>query len=365
MGFEPALHHARPSREAAVNGSQPPEDALVGASDALKYVIHRVAQVAPTNATVLLLGETGTGKEVVARAIHQRSARRHRSFVVVDSGALPPSLIESELFGRERGAFTGAHTSQAGRFELAAGGTVFLDEIGELPLELQPKLLRVLQEGEVERLGSTRKAHVDVRIIAATNRNLSEEVRRGRFRRDLYYRLNVFPITLPALRDRREDLPDLVRYLAERLGRHLGCPIDRITPGTWAALERYDWPGNIRELENVIQQALILSRNGILDLADYVGDPSLAAPAARARDGSRALIDVERDHITLVLESTGWRIEGASGAAQILQLRPSTLRTRMRKLGIVRPSRSGGSAGKGAVVVFDGIDRRTDPSPLP
>jgi formate hydrogenlyase transcriptional activator len=313
-----------------------PDHAIVGASDSLRYVMHRVAQVAPTNAGVLLLGETGTGKELVARAIHQRSPRLHRSFVVVDCGAMPPSLIESELFGRERGAFTGAHTSQAGRFELASGGTVFLDEVGELPLELQPRLLRVLQEGQVERLGGARPTRVDVRVIAATNRDLADEVRRGRFRRDLFYRLNVFPITLPTLRERREDLPALVRYLSDRLGRSLGKSIDRISPGTLEALQRYDWPGNVRELENVLQQGIILARDSTLDLADFVGDPIGAAwppPAARS------LVAVERDYIQQVLNQVAWRIEGAAGAASILGLRPSTLRTRMRKLGIFRPAK--------------------------
>jgi transcriptional regulator with GAF, ATPase, and Fis domain len=317
---------------------------IVGTSDALKYVMHRVEQVAPTHATVLLLGETGTGKELLARAIHQRSPRRHRSFVVVDCGALPATLIESELFGRERGAFTGAHTAQAGRFEVASGGTMFLDEIGELPLELQPKLLRVLQQGEVERLGGTKAARVDVRVIAATNRNLAEEVRNGRFRRDLFYRLNVFPITLPTLRQRREDLPDLVRYLSDRLGRELGRPIDRIAHGSLQALERYDWPGNIRELENVLQEAIILSRDGVLDLSGFAGEPIDALdPPARPVDRVRPLVDAERDHMRLVLEYAGWRIEGRSGAAHLLGLQPSTLRAKMRKLGIFRPAQ--GSAG--------------------
>jgi formate hydrogenlyase transcriptional activator len=314
-----------------------PDQSLVGASDALRYVMYRVEQVAPTSASVLLLGETGTGKELVARAIHQRSPRRHRSFVVVDCGALAPTLIESELFGRERGAFTGAHTSQAGRFEMANGGTIFLDEIGELPLDLQPKLLRVLQEGQVERLGGTHMAHVDVRVVAATNRTLADEVRAGRFRRDLFYRLNVFPITMPALRERREDLPTLVRHLTDRLGRTLGKPIERITPGTMPALEQYDWPGNIRELENVLQQGIILAHDGTLDLADFAGETTSAAPPVR--DSSRSLADVERQHIQQVLEHLSWRIEGATGAAQTLGLRPSTLRTRMRRLGISRPAR--------------------------
>jgi formate hydrogenlyase transcriptional activator len=219
--------------------------------------MRRVEQVAATRATVLLLGETGTGKELVARAIHQQSRRRYKRFVVVDCGALPPSLIESQLFGRERGAFTGAYASQAGRFELADGGTIFLDEIGELPRDLQPKLLRVLQEGQLERLGSTRTVNIDVRVIAATNRDLLDDVRRGRFRQDLFYRLDVFPIVLPALRERRDDLPALARHFCARLGHELGKPITRISPGTLQALEQYDWPGNVRQFENVIQQGVI------------------------------------------------------------------------------------------------------------
>ena len=315
-----------------------PDLTIVGASDPMRYVMRRIEQVAPTNATVLLLGETGTGKELVARAIHQHSPRRHRSFIVVDCGALPATLIESELFGRERGAFTGAHTAQAGRFELANGGTVFLDEIGDLPLELQPKILRVLQEGQVERLGANRTTRVDVRVVTATNRNLAEDVRCGRFRRDLFYRLNVFPITLPTLRERRDDLPALVKYLVDRLGRELGRPAAHITPGTYQALERYDWPGNIRELENVLQQAIIVSHDGVLDLSSFVGESMQVETSARTPpSGSRSLVDVERDHIQLVLENVGWRIEGVAGAAQVLGLRPSTLRTRMRKLGIQRP----------------------------
>ena len=316
-----------------------PDNPIVGTSDALKYVMYRVDQVASTHTAVLLLGETGTGKELVARAIHQRSPRRNRNFVVVDCGALPGSLIESELFGRERGAFTGALTAQAGRFELANGGTVFLDEIGELPLELQPKLLRVLQEGQVDRLGSTRPTRIDVRIVAATNRNLLEDVRRGRFRRDLFYRLNVFPITMPALRDRREDLPALVRHLCDRLGREMEKPIERIAPGTLEALERHDWPGNIRELENVIQRALVIAREGTLDLTGFIGEPLDIEEVPRQSGRLRPLVDVEGDYIRQVLQGAGWRIEGAAGAAQILGLRPSTLRARMNKLGIQRPAK--------------------------
>jgi formate hydrogenlyase transcriptional activator len=341
----PVVEHRETGAEARVRRqvftASSRDHQLVGDSDALRYVLYRVEQVAPTNATVLLLGETGTGKELVARAIHERSPRRHRNLVIVNCSALPATLIESELFGRERGAFTGAHTAQAGRFELANGGTLFLDEIGELPLELQPKLLRVLQEGKVERLGATRVTSVDVRVIAATNRNLAEEVRRGTFRRDLFYRLNVFPITLPALRERRDDVAALVRHLVDRLARQLGKTVPRVTADTIRALERHDWPGNIRELENVLQQAIILSKEGILELPGLA--PQLPAdaeplPEAEAED-SNTLITVERDHISRVLDTTAWRIEGISGAARILGLRPSTLRSRMRKLGILRPVR--------------------------
>jgi len=315
------------------------ERTIVGNSHVLKYVMYRVEQVAATSATVLLLGETGTGKELIARAIHNQSPRRNKKFVVVNCGALPPSLIESELFGRERGAFTGAHTSQAGLFEVANGGTVFLDEIGELPLDLQPKLLRVLQEGQIERLGSARTVNVDVRVIAATNKDLVDGVRNGTFRQDLFYRLNVFPITLPGLRDRREDLPALLRHFCDRLGRQIGKPVDRISPGTLEALQQYDWPGNIREFENVIQQAVILSRDGVLDLANFSG-VSVRPVVPSYPDQLEKLVDVQRAHILRVLESTNWRIEGTTGAAKILGLCASTLRTRMRKLGIRRPVQS-------------------------
>jgi len=314
-----------------------PAAGMVGTSRAWQSVMQRVDQVASTNATVLLLGETGTGKELLARAIHERSARRARNLVVVDCGALPPTLIESELFGRERGAFTGAHVSQAGRFEIANGGTVFLDEIGELPLELQPKLLRVLQEGQVERLGAVRTTHVDLRIVAATNRPLAEEVRQKRFRPDLFYRLNVFPITVPPLRDRRDDLPALVDHLTGRLAREIGRPIQRMAPGSLEALARYHWPGNIRELENALRQAIIVSRTGLLDLHGFVGE-SLDTPGSTSSIAGcvRPLADAERDHLTFVLKHAAWRIEGFGGAAQLLGLKPSTLRSRMRKLGIVR-----------------------------
>jgi transcriptional regulator with GAF, ATPase, and Fis domain len=306
---------------------------IIGESDAMRYVMSRIDQVASTDATVLLHGETGTGKELLARAIHKRSTRRDRPFVVVNCAAMPAALIESELFGRERGAFTGAHATQIGRFELANRGTIFLDEIGELPLEVQPKLLRVLQEGQLERLGNPRTVDVDVRVVAATNRDLAEEVREARFRPDLFYRLNVFPITLPSLKQRREDIPALVRYLVDRLGRTLRRRIESIPDEVLVALQSYDWPGNVRELENVLQRAMIVSRDGVLTVGD-AWVPTLEDPGAGT---SVTLTEVERRHIVRVLSGVRWRIEGSGGAAQMLGLKPSTLRSRMLKLGIARP----------------------------
>lgn len=307
-------------------------DSLVGESEALRYVMLRAEQVAPTTATVLLLGETGTGKELVARAIHRMSPRRGRPLVVVNCAALPANLVESELFGRERGAFTGAQTTQIGRFELANRGTIFLDEISELPLDLQPKLLRVLQEGRLERLGSPRTVEVDVRVIAASNTDLSEARRLGRFRRDLYYRLNVFPITIPALRSRPEDIPPLVHHIVERLARALSKRIDVIPPHVMRMLEGYDWPGNVRELENVLLRAIILSPGTVLALGE-----AWIRPAEAPELGSITLEEMQRHHIRSILHATGWRIEGRGGAAYLLGLKPSTLRSRMLKLGIVRP----------------------------
>ena len=309
------------------------DDEIVGNSDALRYVMYRVEQVAGTEASVLLLGETGTGKELVAQAIHRRSRRRARAMVTVNCATLPGNLIESELFGRERGAFTGAHATQIGRFELANKGTIFLDEIGELPLELQPKLLRVLQEGQLERLGSPRRIDLDVRVIAATNRDLAEEVRQGRFRQDLYYRLNVFPMTLPSLRDRTGDMPALVEHLVRRLARALRKRIDTIPPSVIRMLESHDWPGNIRELENVLQRAIILSPTPTLAL----GEAWMPASQQAAAPAGVTLAEIELRHIRSILEGAGWRIEGAGGAARLLGLKPSTLRSRMLKLGIVRP----------------------------
>jgi transcriptional regulator with GAF, ATPase, and Fis domain len=299
----------------------------------------RVEQVAETQATVLLLGETGTGKELVARAIHRRSTRRHNRFVALNCSALPATLIESELFGRERGAFTGASMSQAGRFELAHRGTLFLDEAGDLPLELQPKLLRVLQEGQLDRLGSTHTTTVDVRVIAATNRDLLNDVRNDRFRRDLYYRLNVFPITLPALRERAEDIPLLAQYFLEKFSRQLRKPVEPISKSVMRVLQDHHWPGNIRELENVIQRAIILSSGGSISTND-VCLSTLTDPvgAMTPPTGETTLQSVERDHILRILASTSWRIEGPRGAARALGLKPSTLRSRLQKLSIRRAS---------------------------
>jgi transcriptional regulator with GAF, ATPase, and Fis domain len=337
----PTVHEQEAAARRVTNGNEnsfdrpgvmPLEETLVGESAAWRYVVFRLEQVAATHASVLLLGETGTGKELVARAIHRRSARSSGKFVALNCAALPATLVESELFGRERGAFTGAHSSQAGRFEVAHRGTLFLDEVGDLPIELQPKLLRVLQEGQLERLGSTRTVDVDVRVIAATNRDLTEEVRQNRFRDDLYYRLNVFPITLPSLRERREDIPLLAQHLANRFARALPKTIKPIPDSVARALQQYDWPGNIRELENVIQRAIILSPDGVISMNDI----SLSAARAPTATVGTTLEEIERNHIQRMLNTTLWRIEGRRGAAELLGLKPSTLRSRLRKLGIRR-----------------------------
>jgi transcriptional regulator with GAF, ATPase, and Fis domain len=306
---------------------------LVGDSAAFLLMRARLEQVAATDATVLLLGETGTGKTVAASLIHSLSARRRCRFVAVDCTALPATLIESELFGRERGAFTDAHTAQPGRFELANGGTVFLDEVGELPLQAQVKLLRVLQYREFERLGSPRTIHVDVRVVAATNRDLMADVRAGRFRRDLYYRLSVFPVTVPPLRQRRGDIPALAGLALDRLSRRHRRETPDLPKELLDNLVAYDWPGNVRELENVLERALIMSAGGTLRLAAPLVDQLETAAAAGS---PQEFTDVQRTHILQVLESRRWRVEGSNGAAAALGLRPSTLRSRMRKLGISR-----------------------------
>jgi formate hydrogenlyase transcriptional activator len=307
---------------------------IIGRSRVLERVFFQVEQVAPQDATVLLLGETGTGKGVVARAIHNRSARRDRPLVTVDCTALPANLIESELFGREKGAFTGADARQMGRFELADGGTMFLDEIGEMPLELQTKLLRVIQDGEFERLGSPRTIKVDVRIIAATNRNLQEEIGKGRFRQDLFYRLNVFPIAIPPLRQRKEDIPLLVNFFVAKFNKKIGRVFETVEKETLKILQEYDWPGNVRELENVIERAVISSQGASLRVLDRFETSRLAGD--EVGQDVKALGELERDYIIQVLQKTSWRIEGKAGAAIIVGLNPSTLRGRMRKHGIHR-----------------------------
>jgi DNA-binding NtrC family response regulator len=307
---------------------------IIGRSKALEGVFFKVEQVAPQDTTVLLLGETGTGKGVVARAIHNRSARRDRPLVTVDCTALPASLIESELFGREKGAYTGSDARQMGRFELADGGTIFLDEIGEMPLELQTKLLRVIQDGEFERLGSPRTIKVNVRIIAATNRNLQDEIGKGRFRQDLFYRLSVFPITVPSLRQRKDDIPLLVKFFVAKFNKKIGRSFESVEKETLLLLQAHHWPGNVRELENVIERAVISSQGASLRVLDRFEASRLAGEDAG--QDVKALGEMERDYIIQVLQKTGWRIEGKDGAAQVVGLNASTLRGRMRKHGIRR-----------------------------
>jgi len=318
---------------------------IVGQSPSLARVTLQVEQVAPMNATVLLLGETGTGKGVVARAIHSSSTRKGHPMITINCATLPATLVESELFGREKGAFTGAFARQIGRFELADGGTIFLDEIGEMPLELQSKLLRVVQDGEFERVGGTHTLRTDVRIIAATNRDLEQEVRSGKFREDLFYRLNVFPITMPPLRERREDIPLLVNHFLAKFNRKIGKKVEIVGQETLDALREYHWPGNVRELESVIERAVIISRGSVLqvDRLDCLVQKAAADRVERDVEGDqkgrsdvKVLADLERDHIMGVLQQTGWRIEGKNGAAGILGLNASTLRARMRKFGITR-----------------------------
>jgi formate hydrogenlyase transcriptional activator len=309
-------------------------DEIVGDSPAFSAALAAVREVAPTDTTTLLLGETGTGKELIARAIHERSPRRHRPFVCVNCAALPASLIESELFGHERGAFTGAIASRQGRFELADRGTIFLDEIGDLPLDLQPKLLRVLQEQEFERVGSSTRRRIDVRVIAATHHDLMGAVSEGRFRADLYYRLGVFPISLPPLRERLDDIPQLVWFLVNRRQRRLHRNITVIPPATMDALRRYSWPGNVRELENIVERALIRSVDGTLRIDDRLLTPP-AEPAAHVDDDG-SLRSVERAHIEEVLRRCRGKINGVGNAAECLGLHPNTLRFRIKKLGITR-----------------------------
>src|SRR5437870_890270 len=307
---------------------------IVGDSAVLKLILRQVETVAPTDSTVLIQGETGTGKELVARAIHNLSNRRERTFVKVNCAAIPTGLLESELFGHERGAFTGAIARKIGRFELAHGGTLFLDEVGDIPLELQPKLLRVLQEQEFERLGSTRTIRVDVRVVAATNRDLARMVAEREFRSDLYYRLNVFPLLMPPLRDRHEDIPQLVRYLAQKYARRMNKLIESIPSETLDALTRYHWPGNVRELENLIERAVILSAGPAL----RVPLAELEPPAEAATEALVTLEAAERQHILRALEETNWVLGGPRGAATRLGMKRTTLQSRMSKLKITRPA---------------------------
>jgi len=287
---------------------------------------------------VLIQGETGTGKELVARAIHDRSPRRERPLVKVNCAALPRELVESELFGHEKGAFTGAVQQRRGRFELADGGTLFLDEVGELPLEAQAKLLRVLQEREFERVGGARSLRTDVRVIAATNRDLQSGIAAGRFRSDLYYRLNVFPIVLPPLRERRDDIPRLLHHFAAKASRKLGKVLEGIAPACIEQARAYDWPGNVRELENLVERAMIMSGGAKLDAVELFSGASPPDKAPPAAPADATLEEVERAHIRRVLERARWVIEGERGAARTLGLNPSTLRGRMRKLGIRKTS---------------------------
>jgi formate hydrogenlyase transcriptional activator len=305
---------------------------IIGNSPALEAVLEQVERVAPTGSTVLIQGETGTGKELIAHAIHNLSSRCGRPFVRLNCAAIPLDLLESELFGHEKGAFTGAIAQKTGRFELADKGTLFLDEVGDIPAVLQPKLLRVLQEQEFERLGSTRTHRVDVRLVAATNRNLMDMVDQGNFRSDLYYRLNVFPILLPPLRERREDIPALVMHFVEILGRRMGREIEHIPPETMSALSSHPWPGNIRELQNLIERAVILSNEGVLpNPLPTPGTRNFVAAPATLRDSERTLI-------LRTLEAVGWVLGGPKGAANKLGVKRTTLIHKMQKLGISRPA---------------------------
>ena len=305
----------------------------MGRSAALRAVLDQVEVVAPTDSTVLIYGETGTGKELIARAIHTIGSRSSRPFVKLNCAAIPSGLLESELFGHEKGAFTGAIERKIGRFELANGGTLFLDEVGDIPLELQPKLLRVLQEQEFERLGSTRTIKIDVRLIAATNRDLAKMVEQNEFRADLFYRLNVFPIAIPPLRERREDIPLLARYFVAKYAKAMNRPIERIPAGAMDALVRYSWPGNIRELQNFLERAVILSSGSVLKppLAE------LKEAKLKAAAGAVTLKEIERRHILQALRETNWTLAGPHGAAARLGIPRTTLIYRMRRLGIVRP----------------------------
>jgi formate hydrogenlyase transcriptional activator len=313
---------------------------IIGNSAALESVLEEVEQVAPTDSTVLIEGETGTGKELIAHAIHNASQRCGRAFIKLNCAAIPLDLLESELFGHEKGAFTGAIAQKIGRFEMADKGTLFLDEVGDIPPALQPKLLRVLQEQEFERLGSGRTHKVDVRLVAATNRDLAKMVARGQFRSDLYYRLNVFPILLPPLRERREDIPTLVTHFVKIFSRRMGKQVDNIPPETMAAFQWYSWPGNIRELQNLVERAVIVSRNGVLPNPLHKKQTELMIPSLhRTRTFQSSMTLEDSDHALIVetLEQAGWIVGGPRGAAAKLGLKRTTLLAKMRRLGISRP----------------------------
>jgi formate hydrogenlyase transcriptional activator len=325
---------------------------LIGSSHALEAVLEQVERVAPTDSTVLIQGETGTGKELIARAIHNISSRCGRPFIKLNCAAIPFDLLESELFGHEKGAFTGAIAQKVGRFEMADKGTLFLDEVGDIPLALQPKLLRVLQEQEFERLGSGRTHQVDVRLVAATHRDLAGMVRRNEFRSDLYYRLNVFPVLLPPLRTRSEDIPALVMHFVEVFGRKMGKPIENIPEETLSAFSSYSWPGNVRELQNLIERAVILANDGVLPNPL----PPTGTEVITVLSGQATLKDSERALILRTLETAGWLIGGPTGAAAKLGLKRTTLISKMKKLGIARPNRQPRQ---------DGVDGDIDQPELP
>jgi formate hydrogenlyase transcriptional activator len=309
---------------------------IISKSKNFHKILQQIEQVASTDATVLITGESGTGKELIARAVHNISNRNRRPLIKVNCATLPANLIESELFGHERGAFTGAMEKKIGRFELADGGTIFLDEIGELPVELQAKLLRVLQEGEFERLGNPRTMKVDVRVIAATNRNLQQAIQNKEFREDLFYRLNVFPIVTPSLRERKEDVPLLIKHFIRKYESKMGKKINDVDPQVINALMEYDWPGNIRELENLIERALILTSGNIIEFGDWIPMSKMSNDRKLVKEEMKRLEDVEREHILNILEQTNWKVSGERGAAKILGLNPTTLEARMKKMGIVR-----------------------------
>ncbi|MCP4400400.1 MAG: AAA domain-containing protein [bacterium] len=315
-----------------IKGSHDFED-IISQSKGFTKILGKVEQVASTDATVLILGETGTGKELIARAVHSISERRERALVKVNCAALPANLIESELFGHEKGAFTGALARKIGRFELANGGTIFLDEIGDLSLDLQAKLLRVLQEGEFERLGNSKTIRVDVRVIAATNRGLEKEIANGAFREDLFYRLNVFPVQLPPLRKRKDDIPLLVNHFVQKYNTKIGKRVDTVSQKVMERLQTYHWPGNVRELENIVERAVIVCQGNCLKVGDWL--PKKDLPPGQPE--LTTLEDAEKAHILKALEFTEWRISGVRGAAKILGMKPTTLESRMKKLDIRRP----------------------------